>query len=134
MLTDLVRCTVLAEDLRQVEALMATLEARSVVGLAGAANTSDGEEMFRITAIKNRFDESYDDNKSGGYRDLSLNVEVGWTIKDGAVFFENVQDWNALECQHHICEIQVHLRSSNVKMVSGRLHARYVELRNQFNG
>ena len=23
-----------------------------------------------------RFDESYDDNKSGGYRDLSLNVEV----------------------------------------------------------
>jgi len=23
-----------------------------------------------------RFDESYDDNKSGGYRDLSLSVEV----------------------------------------------------------
>ena len=23
-----------------------------------------------------RFDESYDDNKSGGYRDLSLNIEV----------------------------------------------------------
>eukprot|EP00290_Baffinella_frigidus_P042402 CAMPEP_0180299312 /NCGR_PEP_ID=MMETSP0988-20121125/22016_1 /TAXON_ID=697907 /ORGANISM="non described non described, Strain CCMP2293" /LENGTH=99 /DNA_ID=CAMNT_0022279051 /DNA_START=1 /DNA_END=297 /DNA_ORIENTATION=+ len=35
MLTDLVRCTVLAEDLKQVEALMATLEARSVVGLVG---------------------------------------------------------------------------------------------------
>ena len=108
MLTDLVRCTVLAEDLRQVtphceggastpyrgttcslqqllekvrsalglrdciprkvETLMATLEARSVVGLAGAEKRggrgdeddailvkSDGETIFRITAIKNRF-------------------------------------------------------------------------------
>ncbi|KAJ1475269.1 hypothetical protein T484DRAFT_1829108, partial [Baffinella frigidus] len=106
MLTDLVRCTVLAEDLRQVEALMATLEARSVVGLAGAANTSDGEEMFRITAIKNRFDESYDDIKSGGYRDLSLNVEVGWVMAEGVVSFEKVKDWARLECQRHICEIQ----------------------------
>ncbi|KAJ1466406.1 hypothetical protein T484DRAFT_2484996 [Baffinella frigidus] len=67
MLTDLVRGTVLAEDLRQVEALIATLAARSVVGLAGAEkrrggggeedpmlDTSDGEGVFRITAIKNR--------------------------------------------------------------------------------
>ena len=118
MLTDLVRCTVLAEDLhqvrlhdgsevstpvkdrtlsdlgttctlqrlpekmrstpctlglrdhtpQQVEALMATLEARSVVGLAGAEKVGGGgdeedpmqdksidERVFRITAIKNRF-------------------------------------------------------------------------------
>jgi hypothetical protein len=46
---------------------MATLEARSVVGLAGAEksggwggeedpmlDTSDGEGIFRVTAIKNR--------------------------------------------------------------------------------
>ncbi|KAJ1479291.1 hypothetical protein T484DRAFT_1959194, partial [Baffinella frigidus] len=71
MLTDLVRCTVLAEDLRQVEALMATLAARSVVGPTGAEkggrgaggedpmlemDKSDGGKIFRITAIKNRFD------------------------------------------------------------------------------
>ena len=54
---------------QQVDALMTTLEARSVVGLAGVEekeggrgeeapilNKSDGKErMFRITAIKNRF-------------------------------------------------------------------------------
>jgi len=133
MLTDLVRCTVLAEDLRQVEALMATLEARSVVGLAGAANTSDGEEMFRITAIKNRFDESYDDTMSGGYRDLSLNVEVGWVMKEGLVSFEKVRDWGRLVCQRHICEIQVRLRSQHHQIVSKGLHIRYVELRNRQN-
>lgn len=106
MLTDLVRCTVLVEDLSQVEALMATLNARSVVGLAAVAPRGEeadeeGDEMvllqdnsdvagpvrggeqlpvperiLRITAIKNRFDERYDDSKSGGYRDLSLSVEV----------------------------------------------------------
>ncbi|KAJ1471004.1 hypothetical protein T484DRAFT_1916924, partial [Baffinella frigidus] len=58
--------------------------------------------------------------------------EVGWTIKDGAVFFENVQDWNALECQHHICEIQVHLRSAHQELIGATgLHQRYVELRNK---
>jgi hypothetical protein len=93
MLTDLVRCTVLVEDLSQVEALMATLDARSVVGLTAVAprgeeadeegdemvlmsDNSDDERILRITAIKNRFDERYDDSKSGGYRDLSLSVEV----------------------------------------------------------
>ncbi|KAJ1495814.1 hypothetical protein T484DRAFT_3099726 [Baffinella frigidus] len=34
MLTDLVRCTVVAEDLKQVEQLMSTVDARSLVGLA----------------------------------------------------------------------------------------------------
>ena len=67
---------------------MVTLEARSVVGLTGFGEEEgdEGETMlrsdasdqriFRITAIHNRFDESYDDRKSAGYRDLSLSVEV----------------------------------------------------------
>ncbi|KAJ1477114.1 hypothetical protein T484DRAFT_1963970, partial [Baffinella frigidus] len=146
MLTDLVRCTVIAEDLRQVEALMEALEARSVVGLAEAEkrgrgggegnpvlDKSQGERTMRITAIKNRFDESYDDDKSGGYRDLSLNVEVGWRMEEGMVSFEKVQDWGRFECQRHICEIQVRLRSQHHQIVSKGLHTRYVELRNQQN-
>ena len=85
---------------------MATLEARSVVGLAemGRMEEEDGEEdpmldalgirekkgnktdsmldavddekILRITAIHNSFDASYDDGKSGGYRHLSVSVEV----------------------------------------------------------
>ncbi|KAJ1468476.1 hypothetical protein T484DRAFT_1984147, partial [Baffinella frigidus] len=51
MLTDLVRCTVVAEDLRQVEALMATLEARSVVGLAevGLREEEEGEVSLSLS-------------------------------------------------------------------------------------
>jgi len=157
MLTDLVRCTVLAEDLRQVEALMATLEARSVVGLAEVgrreeegdeddamlrsdasddARRSDASEdarILRITAIHNRFDGSYDDTTSAGYRDLSLSVEVGWVMREGRVSFERVRDWKALECQRHICEIQVRMRSQHQEIVTKGLHTRYVELRNQYN-
>jgi len=145
MLTDLVRCTVVAEDLQQVGALMAAIDARSVVGLAGVeprdpiahdleANKLDEDEgIMRITSINNRFDESYDDTKTGGYRDLSLSVEVGWVIREGLVSFNKVCDWEALESQRHICEIQVRLRSQHQQIVNG-LHTRYVELRNQYNG
>jgi len=74
---------------------MVTLEARSVVGLEeeGLREEEGGQEgdesgpvhrlevsndprILRITAMHCRFDESYDDSKSGGYRDLSLSVEV----------------------------------------------------------
>jgi len=140
MLTDLVRCTVVAEDLRQVGALMAALDARSVVGLAEAGEEQDslpdssGGRILRITAVGNRFDESYDDSKSGGYRDLSLAVEVGWIMREGQVSFERVRDWEANECHKHICEIQVHLRSQHHQIVNEGLHARYVELRNGYNG
>ena len=68
---------------------MVILEARSVVGLAEAGireeegdeedpmlDAVDDEKILRITAIHNRFDASYDDGKSGGYRHLSVSVEV----------------------------------------------------------
>jgi len=32
--------------------------------------------------------------------------QVGWVMRDGLVSFERVRDWEALECQRHICEIQ----------------------------
>ncbi|KAJ1472092.1 hypothetical protein T484DRAFT_1915314 [Baffinella frigidus] len=79
-----------------------------------------------VTIFSNRFDESYDDNKSGGCRDLSLSVEVvGWVLREGLVSFERVRDWEALECQRHICEIQVHLRSQHHQIVNEGLHTRF---------
>jgi hypothetical protein len=62
--------------------------------------------MVNAKWFARRFDASYDDSNSGGYRDLSLSVEVGWTIEEAVVSFEKVQDWGRLKCQRHICEIQ----------------------------
>ncbi|KAJ1495424.1 hypothetical protein T484DRAFT_1876083 [Baffinella frigidus] len=89
--------------------------------------------MLTEVTRPSRFDVRFDDNSSGGYRDLSLSVEVGWVMREGLVSFERVQDWEALECQRHICEIQVRLRSQHREIVHGGLHTRYVELRNTNN-
>ena len=37
---------------------------------------------------------------------LCSREQVGWTMREGMVAFERVRDWEALECQRHICEIQ----------------------------
>ncbi|KAJ1477990.1 hypothetical protein T484DRAFT_1962043, partial [Baffinella frigidus] len=118
MLTDLVRCTVVAEDLREVEALITRLHSWSVVGLAGVvAMNEEGSEEELVEL--NTFDPRYDDASSGGYRDLSISVEVGWVMEEGLVSFKRVRDWEALECQRHICEIQVHLRSQHAQITEG---------------
>jgi len=53
-----------------------------------------------------RLDANYNDLASMGYRDLCLNVEVGWTLQNGVVHFEQVKNWVDLECKTLICEIQ----------------------------
>jgi len=148
MLTDLVRCTVLADDLEKVEALLEKLHAVSVVGQGEHPHRDDAGEdvekrrpagyhqdgkIFRITVIKNRLDTRYDDSQSAGYRDLSMNVEVWWSMKDGLVSFEREHNWDNLTCSSHICEIQVRLRSQHHNIVQGGLHNSYVELRNVYN-
>ena len=37
---------------------------------------------------------------------LPLSLQVGWVMNDGLITFERVRDWEARECQRHICEIQ----------------------------
>ena len=68
-------------------------------------------KMIRITRIKNRFDPEYDAAKiSQGYRDLSLNVEVGWIKHEKGLEFLPVDEWATRSgAKRHICEIQVHV-------------------------
>jgi hypothetical protein len=88
-----------------------------------------GDEIFRITALENRFDPSYDDELSWGYRDLALNIEVGWIISSGMVSFQKVCDWRRLNCITHICEIQVRTRAIHELAVQ-----RHCEYRTRRNG
>jgi hypothetical protein len=53
-----------------------------------------------------RLDPKYQDAETMGYRDLSLNVEVGWVMHQGIVQFEPVKHWESKQCNTHICEIQ----------------------------
>jgi hypothetical protein len=72
-----------------------------------------------MTALENRFDPSYDYLASMGYRDLALNVEVGWIMQKGMVSIQKVRDWRPLNCITHICEIQVRTRSFHNCAIAG---------------
>ena len=142
-LTDLVRCAVIADSLENVKAYVELIYSMSVVGLDNPFEGKEerkgsrqrlgeqldtGDRIFRITGLENRFDPSYNDKASMGYRDLALNVEVGWLINNGFVSFQKVRDWRRLRCITHICEIQVRTRAIHVCAVEG--HEKYLILRN----
>jgi len=133
-LTDLVRCTVVADSPENVKDFLQLLYSMSVVGLDSSfeeEQLNSGDEIFMITALENRFDPSYAVETSRGYRDLALNVEVGWLISNGLVSFQKVRDWRRLDCYTHICEIQVRTRSMHELAVEG--HQEYLIHRNEIS-
>ena len=78
-----------------------------------------GDELFRFTVIENRFDPLYDDETSMGYRDLALNIEVGWSVRSRTVSIQKVRDWRRLGCITHICEIRIRTRSGHACALEG---------------
>jgi hypothetical protein len=114
-LTDLVRCTVVVAGLREAAGFLELLGSKSVIGISETSvedilgrdgSVHDSPRIMRITQLKNRLDLCYKDIESMGYRDLCLNVEVGWTVENGAVQLQDVKDWFYLDCKTLICEIQ----------------------------
>jgi hypothetical protein len=103
---------------------------KSVVNICASERhvdkSSDGK-MFRLVGVKNRFKADYEDRESAGYRNMSINVEVGWEVIKGAVVFKPVSKWGSVE--RHICELQVHLTGINGDD-SPEKHRNYVEWRN----
>jgi len=67
-------------------------------------NDSDSQ-IFRLSTIENRFDPDYDPGNSAGYRDVSINIEVGWKMQEGVVVFLPIHEWD--DYHRHICEVQV---------------------------
>ncbi len=144
-LTDLVRCTVIADNsLENVKDFLQLIHSMSLVGLDASLEekgqgsrqwprerlgeqVDTGDEIFRITALENRFDPSYDRRANMEYRDLALNIEVGWLISRGTVSFQKVRDWRRLNCMTHICEIEIRTRAGHECAVVG--HQEYVKLR-----
>uniref|UniRef100_A0A7S0EMU0 Uncharacterized protein n=1 Tax=Hanusia phi TaxID=3032 RepID=A0A7S0EMU0_9CRYP len=127
-LTDLVRCTIVVQSMDEVLAWVTSLCDQSVVGFEvnawegpGSSRVSsedieaggDGlrEDIYMsITSIKNRYDPAYNASISGGYRDLCVCVEVGWTLDEmsQSCSFVPVKEWGQTAgLRKHICEIQV---------------------------
>ena len=136
-LTDLVRCTIVVETADQLLDVFKMFLRMSVVGnatvershLLGVAVDNDSnnqtapgilnrmvsdsqldDQVFRITSVKNRFHQlsnSYD--PATGYRDLSLNLEVGWSYDFDSAHpsFLPVYEWNKGVTEQQIIEVQV---------------------------
>lgn len=129
-LTDLVRCTVTVDSCNDLLDYVQKILDMSVVGTGSLDDVKDSEKptkMFRLVGVKNRFRLDYDERLSAGYRSMSINVEVGWEVIEGAVVFKPVSKWGSVE--RHICELQVHLTGINGDD-SPEKHRNYVEWRN----
>jgi len=119
-ISDLVRCTVVYEDIVGVQRFFERVRERSDRG---------GSGMLKIRRVKNRFNTDFDAAKETvGYRDLSLLVEVGFLERGGLVEFVPAKEWESLEAARHICEIQVHARPLYTVKQAGS-HEKYVSFR-----
>ncbi|EKX44971.1 hypothetical protein GUITHDRAFT_109014 [Guillardia theta CCMP2712] len=145
-LTDLVRCTVVVKSVEEVLEWVSKVRSMSAVaaGLSGPMSEEKDEAAGRggkggrgdgvylnITSIKNRYDRRYDLRACGGYRDLCICVEVGWTVnaKNGSCTFIPLKQWDeTLNLRRHICEVQVLLEE--MYTVKQHVHKEYVNFRN----
>ena len=128
-LTDLVRCVILLDSIVGVAKVLEEFMEKSVV--AGAESEpkpsfKDEESLlnrqkhFRITKMKDRFSTT----KAIGYRDICLNVEVGWTIQsesDRELEFVTVDRFEKKGIRTHICEVRVH-HNEHSKHARDKLH------------
>ena len=106
------RCRVVFKDIRSILAFVQDIQSRSW-GYDSAATQDGGvsPRIFKICGLKNRLDPDDDAVKTFGFRDLQLNLEVGF--KDGKI--EPCQEppgvaWGP-GVRQHICEVQVLLKS-----------------------
>ena len=132
-LTDLVRCCILLESIADVEMALNAIFSASTIH-PGLADTKKGKDdlgqkkWFRICKMKDRFTTS----ERIGYRDICLNLQVGWTVgseTESKLNFVPVSDFGEKHVRTHICECQLLLRSMYQLKESG-CHENFVETRN----
>jgi len=95
-----------------------------------ASDPTSVQKLYRITALKNRFEAGFDISSTAGYRDVSFNVEVGWLSEGGSVQFLPVEAWNDAGAELHICEVQLHIAKMHLESTRTSTHNKYVKWRN----
>ena len=131
-LTDLVRCTVVAKDIKGALDFFNQVRRRCVEPMEGwpgmstrnrARSTTSQErsqqnpeeketKVLKLAKIRNRLDPDYNVEDSVGFRALTLGVEVCWIRREKGVTFLPICKWGAAGSQKHICEIQIVVEST----------------------
>ena len=149
-LTDLVRFSIIAKNFEQLINVFCTFCDVSVIGPdskppsscppSGAAQlgrasatthtSATGAVWFRMTGVKNRFDPASEHFDVGtGFRSLTLNLEVGWSVPGDEIEFLPVAQWDDDNAQQHIFEVQIHLEGWYRSSRSPEIRAAYREFR-----
>lgn len=98
--------------------------------MKGKPDQDPSMHPLRITGIKNRLSPSYDVRQTSGYRDIWLNVEVGWVAEGGSVQLIPVELWDKAHAQTHVCEVQIHIRRLHEESTKPERRRRYIQWRN----
>jgi len=78
----------------------------------GLLQTCREKKLFRITACKNRFrDGSEHFDEITCFRNISLNLEIGWVFRESLCVLLPVSHWQSENANTLICEVQIHLDS-----------------------
>ena len=95
-----------------------------------ASLTAPFSSMFRMTQVKNRFDPNYE--KFGfvtGFRGLTINLEVGWSLRGSEIETHPIDQWDHSGVQQHIFEVQIHVEGWYQSLKSPGVRAAYREFR-----
>ena len=138
-LTDIVRCCVLLDSMEHVKAALETLLNLSVVHSGLGTGEAERVELldksstayFKVCKVKDRFTTE----KRIGYRDICLNLEVGWTAESEAtseLHFVTVDRFGKKNVRAHIFEVQLILKSIYELKVGG-CHDNFVAARDMLS-
>ena len=119
-LTDIVRCVVLVSSIPDMKIILEEIVHKSVIASStrdhsvGMETNEDEESLlsgsknsqyFRLCKVKDRFTVE----EKIGYRDICLNIEVGWTIEsesENVLQFVTVDQFGKKGLRQHICEVR----------------------------
>jgi len=126
-LTDIVRCRVFFKDFQSVSHFVEDIRSKALLPDNSFENELSHDSstcIFKICGVKNRFSSEYRAIDSFGFRDLQLNLEVGF--RDGKIV--PCQEWSSSGVKRHICEVQVLITSAG-QLDAAQQHHTYGLLR-----
>jgi hypothetical protein len=111
-LTDLVRCRIFFKEVGSILAFVQDIQKKAWGPRSTESQDQDNSpRIFKICGLKNRLNPDDDAEETFGFRDLQLNLEVGF--QNGKIVpcqESSLAAWGP-GIKRHICEVQVLIKS-----------------------